>query len=78
MKAFFKGMLLGIMISAFCCLSFLLLGFSIFILTQIHTVEGAWQAVAAFVGALIVFSCWVVVNYSISILPWNIKDNWRP
>lgn len=78
MKEFFKRMWIGFLLSLIGAFNLALFAWIVCIFVNIHTVETAWGAIIVFIANIIVLAMAIAVNYAISIIPWNMKDKWKP
>ena len=78
MKEFFKRMWIGFLLSIIgaCNLAFFV--WVILIFASIHTVETAWEAIVVFIINIIMLAGAIALNYVFSIIPWGMKDKWKP
>ncbi|MBO5712018.1 MAG: hypothetical protein J6R47_04195 [Acholeplasmatales bacterium] len=78
MKEFLKRMWIGFLLSFIGACNLALFAWVICIFMSIHTVETPWGAIIVFIVNIIMLAMTIAVNYVISIIPWNMKDKWKP
>lgn len=78
MKEFLKRMWIGFLLSLIGAFNLALFAWVVFIFASIHTVETAWGAIIVFILNIMMLAGAIAVNYVVSIIPWNMKDKWKP
>ena len=69
MKSFLKRIFIGFMLSLLGLGNMIFLGFIVFIFTNIHTVNTAWDAIVCFIGALILLAFNLLFIYLTGLIP---------